>query len=248
VKKPAAKPNNTALGYLGFPYENNDASGAQRSSFNHNNPGKTPPLCMGAQDMAGQYYQTTVRASSATPMPNPMPSAVIEDVTIRKTQTPSHSLPLHHMHPNSPEYFPPIKREPGLEDNSKVDPALLGDDRSYMLDHYHHQHQQALPGHFFEETQHYGMENNFDPTFAAAAQPNHQYMIEANYADGGVVGGAIPYGGEGMLDGTIDVHKLPGYSANMGCFFDNQEPWSFTTEDGQEQEEGMDLCYDEWLQ
>lgn len=102
-----------------------ETGGAQRSSFIHNNPGKTPPQCMAAQDLSGQYYQTTVHAHAAAPIPNPMPNAIIEDVTIRKTQAPVCSSALFQSRNESCFLDSAVKVEE-LEDNSKVDPALLG--------------------------------------------------------------------------------------------------------------------------
>lgn len=125
------KSASSPLVYLGYPYEKPDG-GPLRSSFHHNNPGKAPPKCMGTNDMNGQYYQTTVRASSVTPIPNPMPSAVIEDITIRKTQAPTNSR--SNVSPRS-LHDPPFGNNYGHHfqdphcdfEPLKVDPAILGD-------------------------------------------------------------------------------------------------------------------------
>ncbi|KAI5819714.1 hypothetical protein BZA77DRAFT_384944 [Pyronema omphalodes] len=70
---------------------------AMRSSFQFNNPSLAPPTGMPTSntDMDGQYYQTTVRASSVTPsLPNPDAGCVIEDVTIQMTQAPIKRMPM----------------------------------------------------------------------------------------------------------------------------------------------------------
>ncbi|KAI9776417.1 MAG: hypothetical protein M1835_005522 [Candelina submexicana] len=51
-----------------------------RSSYHATNPGKPLPAAMGASDLYGHYYQTTVHPSTSVPN--------VEDVRIRKTETP----------------------------------------------------------------------------------------------------------------------------------------------------------------
>ncbi|KAI5788112.1 hypothetical protein FPQ18DRAFT_379957 [Pyronema domesticum] len=75
----------------------NKPTTAMRSSFQFNNPSLAPPTGMPTSntDMDGQYYQTTVRASSVTPsLPNPDAGCVIEDVTIQMTQAPTKRMPM----------------------------------------------------------------------------------------------------------------------------------------------------------
>jgi hypothetical protein len=196
--------------YTGFSYEA-EIGGALRSSFYHTNPGKTPPMNMGGmQDMHGQYYQTTVRASSLTPVPNPMPSAVIEDVTIRKTQAPGTF----------------IKAEPE-QDNSKVDPLLLAGEAA-AVDEYDQQSLLPLSS-FLQEQQQSG-------------SGQYEYGNEP-FVDAAQVFENMQFGEQALLDGTIDISKLPGYAENMAPFLDSQEPWSV-----EEPEVAGELCYDEWLQ
>lgn len=126
---------NNPLVYLGVPYSfEKTEGGPMRSSFQHSNPGKTPPKCMKFNDLIGQYYQTTIRASSNTPIQNSMGSAIIEDVTIKKTHSPASGARWNT--PNT-EYpgnsglsygWPPSLHNMQEEfDGLKVDPALLAD-------------------------------------------------------------------------------------------------------------------------
>ncbi|KAF8470147.1 hypothetical protein BDZ91DRAFT_761437 [Kalaharituber pfeilii] len=108
----------------------NGEGGALRSSFAATNPGKTPPLCMRSTDMTGQYYQTTVCASRATPVPNG--NAIIEDVTIQKTRGPARAsnltLDQSWVAPNlyNCDYsWDQTGLDNAAQENSKVDPLLL---------------------------------------------------------------------------------------------------------------------------
>ncbi|KAI5776764.1 hypothetical protein EDC01DRAFT_636491 [Geopyxis carbonaria] len=241
--------------YVGFTYDK-PTGGPLRSSFNHNNPGKTPPQCIGTTDMLGHYYETTVRASSTTPIPNPMPIAVIEDVTIRKTQGPSHSLDIQHCHnsllhneslqlngysPNSDT----IKLE--SEDNSKVDPLLLTrsmrDSRSYM-DRSPSQEQNNVLRQFLPESSCDINVYELDPLFGGS--PGGAYL-EVPYVENGQTREPLIHFDNTLLESGIDVHKLPGYTDNMEGFLDNQEPWC-VTEDVATPHDEEKLCYDEWLQ
>ncbi|KAA8908489.1 hypothetical protein FN846DRAFT_918562 [Sphaerosporella brunnea] len=188
----------------------------------------TPPVNMGTQDMSGQYYQTTVRASPVTPLPNPLPTTVIEDVTIRKTPG-----------GNAPQ----IKTEPAT-DNSKVDPLLLGSGQEggFLTEPYNQPN--ILPSHFLQDTAGGDFEFGNEQLFAGAGP-----MIDTGL-DGFSTEG-MAFSEQALMDGSIDVSKLPGYCENLGPFLDNQEPWSIeetATIGGGEGLEGADLCYDEWLQ
>ena len=56
-------------------------NGRERSTFEWNNPGRPMPLPLGTHELQGQYYQTYVR-------PNIRDPAFVEDVVIRRTDTP----------------------------------------------------------------------------------------------------------------------------------------------------------------
>ena len=53
-----------------------------KSSYQATNPGKALPAAMGSNELFGQYYQTTIHPNLSAPSMN------IEDVRIRKTETP----------------------------------------------------------------------------------------------------------------------------------------------------------------
>jgi len=191
--------------YLSFPYDL-ETGGAHRSSFNHTNPGKTPPTCMGAQDMVGQYYQTTVRTSSAaTPLPNLNGNAVIEDVTIRKAQAPGSGSSSNYM-PQQPRGYVKPETFDADNDNSKVDPLLLGD--QYQL----------LPSHFMHDSSGSG---DGDGSKAVEFEP----LFASQFLDGAGV--------EGPFDAEF-VRELPGYCDGMEGFLDDAEPWAVEGADGAE--------------
>ncbi|EWC44014.1 hypothetical protein DRE_01366 [Drechslerella stenobrocha 248] len=60
-------------------------TGAQKSSYEALNPGRPAPVNMISTDTSGTYYQTIVRPTASTSVG----SAMIEDVTIRKTAAPA---------------------------------------------------------------------------------------------------------------------------------------------------------------
>jgi hypothetical protein len=240
-KKSNKRTQKTATGssliYMDLPHQT-ESNGAIRSSFNHNNPGKAPPMCMGTQDMNGQYYQTTVRASSATPVPNPQLSTVIEDVTIRKTQSPTalglqHPFLLRGATVEHPQILP-IKSEP--DDNSNVDPALLGgsEGMGFSAD-------QFLPSHYMQE--HNGS-FDFEPLFSGTGQ-----MLDSSFGTDSTSGiqqhGMMGLGEQGSCS-LADVQRLPGYDESMGGFLDNQELWSVESMDPLE--ESVDFDYGQWVQ
>ena len=96
-----------------------------KSSYQATNPGKPLPAAMSEQDLFGQYYQTTVHPSYG---PN------VEDIRIRKTETPSMhygsappliGLPGAHHHEL-------LGGSPGTFDEPQVDPSLLAFDSGYL--------------------------------------------------------------------------------------------------------------------
>ncbi|KAL7276632.1 hypothetical protein RUND412_000368 [Rhizina undulata] len=244
--------------YMGLSYDYAE-SGAQRSSFTHNNPGKKPPVCMGSTDMNGQYYQTTVRASSATPIANSMHNAVIEDVTIRKTQAPVGSASLqqaqapgayHDSHMDGYGLRQQQQESQARElepDNAKVDPALLAEDSGNGSSYHDSQFQNSnphniLPSHFVDEG-HYEPGNfEIDPLFSTVSGgaisdlhfPNGNNSSEA----------ANQFHHNGLLDSDIDVHNS-GYEQTMQNYLDTVDSWNMAEEtvvgDGE-------FRYDEWLQ
>lgn len=244
---------NSMNGYmgLGLCYDHVEG-GAQRSSFTHNNPGKTPPVCMGSTDMSGQYYQTTVRANSTTPISHSMHPAIIEDVTIRKTQAPMSVMnqPRLYQMESIDGYIPQSAFQ--LPDNSKVDPALLADESGLVNSYNNNCQLQNINGdamlscEFADEGNYEASQFDIESLFAAAAD---SHIPDMDFPDDGVPEESI-----GQFEGNdsnirFDARKLPGYdqSAMQGFLdLDNQEPWSVTGVVGHE---GSDqFRYDEWLQ
>ena len=194
---------NNSIVYPNFPYDLK-TGGVYRSSFNHTNPGKIPPACIGTQGMAGQYYQTTVRASSSVvPITIPNANAVIEDVTIRKAQAPGSSS--HYM-PQHPRTYIKPETYHDNDDNSKVDPLLLSN--QYNL----------LPSHYMQDS---NCGVNDDGSRAAEFEPLFASQILETV------------GVEGPFD-TEFGKELPGYSDSMEGFLDNTEPWVVEDTDGAE--------------
>jgi hypothetical protein len=249
--------NSNKFAYLSFPYE---GSGAHLSSFSHNNPGKTPPMCMGTHDLNnGQYYQTTVTTSSVPPIPNPMPSVVIEDIKIRKTRAPTstNTIGLEHPSlvetPNGLEFHRVSDADSEIDDNSKVDPALLNDNTqtSYVeIEQQNHIDDSMLPSQFLDsENDNPDLGSSLDPLFAAATASNCQ-SLQVPY-----IGHDIPHISHtqvglmsydhGLPGMTIDFHKLPGYGANMNGFLDTSDSWCFADELIMQEENP--LRYEEWI-
>lgn len=239
---------NSMNGYMGLCYDHAEG-GAHRSSFTHNNPGKTPPMCMGSTDMSGQYYQTTVRANSTTPISHSMHPAIIEDVTIRKTQAPMgvmNQSRLYQMDSIDSYILQPTFQ---LHDNSKVDPVLLADESGHADTYTSNCQLNAdtmLPGEFVDEGNYEASQFDIDRLFAAATDS----QIPDMHFDSGLSEESIgQFGGNGSSI-RLDARKLPGYdqSAMQGFLdLDNQEPWSVTGE-VIGHEGGDQICYDEWLQ
>lgn len=241
---------NAISGYLGLCYDHMEG-GAQRSSFTHNNPGKTPPMCMGSTDMSGQYYQTTVRANSTTPISNSMHPAIIEDVTIRKTQAPMGVMSqsrLYQMDSIDGYVLQPVFQIP--QDNSKVDPALLVDepvrinayDSNCQLQNISGEN--MLSSEFMDEGNYEASQFDIDRLFAAATGSQ---IPDMHFPDGGAPVESICPFESNRLNPRFDVRKLPGYDQSMQGFLDNQEPWSVTGE-VIGRDEGDQFSYDEWLQ
>lgn len=242
---------NSMNGYMGLCYDHAEG-GAHRSSFTHNNPGKTPPMCMGSTDMSGQYYQTTVRANSTTPISHSMHPAIIEDVTIRKTQAPMGVMNqprLYRMDSIDGYILQPTFQ---LPDNSKVDPALLVDE-SGLVNTYDSNCQlqnvnrdAMLPSEFIDEGNYEANQFDIDRLFAVATDSQIPNM---HFPDGGIPEESDQFNGNGS-NTRFDTRKLPGYdqSAMQGFLdLDNQEPWSVTGE-VIGNEGGEPFRYDEWLQ
>lgn len=236
-------------GYMGLCYDHMEG-GAQRSSFIHNNPGKTPPMCMGSTDMNGQYYQTTVRANSTTPISHSMHPAIIEDVTIRKTQAPTGLMDQSRLYQMDPIDSYVLQTGFQLADNSKVDPILLANESAYANGYDNSYRSQningdtMLPDEFVGEGNYEAGQFDIDRLFAAAAGSQ---IHDIHFPDGGV-----PTDSMSQLEGNgvasrFDARKLPGYdqSAMQGFLdLDNQEPWNVTGEIVSSDQ----FCYDEWLQ
>ena len=226
--------NNKYLGSSGM-----GEGGASRSSFAATNPGKTPPVCMGRGDMTGQYYQTTVHASRATPVPNG--DAIIEDVTIQKTPGPgrlSNLLPeqpwvMVNMYPGSYDWTQDAIDEI-LQENSKVDPLLLQDFGNGPVGTYEGQSQCIVSDDIDE-----GFDTiEFDPLFQADI---YQEILGTN-------GSQIPSEQiEGYvtspLDSGVDIHSLPAYHESMHGYMDSSDPWVIKDEGTM-----AGVKYDEWLQ
>lgn len=245
---------NSLGGYMGFCYDHIEG-GAQRSSFTHNNPGKTPPLCMGSTDMhlSGQYYQTTVSASPTATIPSSLHPSVIEDVTIRKTQVPMDAVNLPHS--PSGEYrvdsvdtlgeFDLSSAFDASRDNSKVDPALLSsepNDNTYMSGGQN-QATDAERVQFIDEGIFDG-QFDIDGLFATSADIQ---ISDLPFPDGETPQDGIDQIGRNPSDSAFDVHKLNSFERSMQGFMDSQEPWSGNGE-AITHEEGDQLRYDEWLQ
>ncbi|PWW77049.1 hypothetical protein C7212DRAFT_279020 [Tuber magnatum] len=232
-------------GFIGLCYDHTEG-GAQRSSFTHNNPGKTPPMCMANADMnlSGQYYQTTVRPSPAINIPSSMHQSVIEDVTIRKTQAPMGTINMNH----SQEALYQTDQIDNLlastlesQDNSKVDPALLA--TGSASDPYMNggQNQNAQPDH------HAGQfigEGIFDGQFEidrlfATADLHHLPFADSEAQQD-------PMAQLERSSQSIDLRKIHAYDQSTQGFLDSQEPWS---RNGDAMMEDRDqLHYDDWLQ
>ncbi|KAF8440133.1 hypothetical protein BGX38DRAFT_1144617 [Terfezia claveryi] len=222
--------------------------GASRSSFAATNPGKTPPICMGSTDMTGQYYQTTVQASRATPVPNG--DAVIEDVTIQKTQGPGRSSnpPLCQPWMTSGVYtgdygWSQEGLEEAMQENSKVDPLLLVQDYG-----------NSQLGAFENQTAQCGVTDDIDEGFEMGTfdiDPLFQTDMEGTtYQEIQNTGGEQNFCenfegyGTSPIDSAIDIHSLPAYHDSMHGFMDNNDPWTIIKDEGS----GPGLKYDEWLQ
>ncbi len=108
-------------------------SGWNKSSYQASNPGKALPAAMGSNELFGQYYQTTIHPNVSTPNMN------IEDVRIRKTETPGmqygsnppliglpgghhYELLQQHSHSNSP----------AAVEQTQLDPQLLAYDNDHI--------------------------------------------------------------------------------------------------------------------
>jgi len=105
-----------------------------KSSYQATNPGKALPAAMGNNELFGQYYQTTIHPNLSAPNMN------IEDVRIRKTETPGmqysnppliglpgghhYELLQQHSHNGSPA---------GME-QTQLDPQLLAYD-NHLIGH-----------------------------------------------------------------------------------------------------------------
>lgn len=241
---------NSMSGYMGLCYDHVEG-GAQRSSFTHNNPGKTPPVCMGSTDMSGQYYQTTVRANSTTPISHSMHPAIIEDVTIRKTQAPISVMGqsrLYQMDSIDGYILQPAFQ---LPDNSKVDPALLANESDNINSYDNNCQLQningdtMLPSEFVDEGNYEASQFDIDRLFAAATDSQ---IPDMHFPDSGVPEESIGHFEGNGSNTRFDTRKLPGYdqSAMQGFLdLDNQEPWSVA---GIGHEGGDQFRYDEWLQ
>lgn len=80
--KEAGYPSNSALQHNFNSRALELQGGWNKSSYQASNPGKVLPASMGTNELFGQYYQTTIHPNVSTPNMN------IEDVRIRKTETP----------------------------------------------------------------------------------------------------------------------------------------------------------------
>lgn len=201
---------------------------------------------MGAATLNGQYYQTTVRANSVTPMPNIIPSTVIEDVTIRKTQVPGHGL--NAQHPNStagrgmhtPEILHGQRRFPIHDDSLQVDPALLKNEAN---EDGYDDYQYPEASHRFEETDLDVGNFAIDPVFTGSSD---LCLLTQGYQDDPASLESTTQFGGGEIDTSIDIQKLPGYDISMQDFLNTEEPWAVT--EGLNPDDEDQLCYDEWLQ
>ncbi|CUS08696.1 unnamed protein product [Tuber aestivum] len=231
-------------GFIGLCYDHTEG-GAQRSSFIHNNPGKTPPMCMANANMhlSGQYYETTVRTSPATNIPSSMHPSVIEDVTIRKTQAPMGTMNMNH--PQQALYQTDqidslLASTLEGQDNSKVDPALLA--TGSLTDPYMNssQHQNAQPDHasqFIDEGIFDG-QFEIDRLFATADIPHLPFPDGEPQQD--------PMAQLERSSHTADLRKIQVYDQSIQGFLDSQEPWG---RNGDAMMEDRDqLHYDDWLQ
>lgn len=231
-------------GFIGLCYDHTEG-GAQRSSFIHNNPGKTPPMCMANTDMhlSGQYYQTTVRASPATNIPSSMHPSVIEDVTIRKTQAPMGTMNINH---SQQALYQTDQIDNFLastfenQDNSKVDPALLGTGPAsdpYMNGSQHQNVQPDHAGQFIDEGIFDG-QFEIDRLFATADIPHLSFADSEPQQD--------PMAQLERSNHTVDLRKVQAYDQSIQGFLDSQEPWN---RNGDAMMEDRDqLHYDDWLQ
>ena len=235
--------NNKYLGLSGV-----REGGASRSSFAATNPGKTPPTCIGSTDMAGSYYRTTVHASRSTPVPNG--NAVIEDVTIQKTEGPERSSNLvlvqpwatSDMYTNSYDWSQE-ELEGVMQENSKVDPILLVQDFG-----------SGRLGVYDSQSVHCGVPDDIDEGFEMGnfdIDPLFQTDIEGSYQE--IQLAPVEHNLEGFedirygtspIDSAIDVNSLPSYHESMHGFIDNGDPWALIKDESG----GTGLKYDEWLQ
>ncbi|RPB03178.1 hypothetical protein L873DRAFT_1826485 [Choiromyces venosus 120613-1] len=231
-------------GFIGLCYDHTEG-GAQRSSFIHNNPGKTPPMCMANTDMhlSGQYYQTTVRASPTTNIPSSMHPSVIEDVTIRKTQVPMGTMNLNHSQQALYQTDPMdnfLASTFDNQDNSKVDPILLATGSAsdpYMNGSQHQAVQQDHADHFIDEGIFDG-QFEIDRLFATVDIP------QLSFADSESQQGTMAQLERGGH--SIDLRKIQAYDQPIQGFLDSQEPWN---RNGDAMVEDRDqLHYDDWLQ
>jgi len=231
-------------GFIGLCYDHTEG-GAQRSSFIHNNPGKTPPMCMANTDMhlSGQYYQTTVRVSPATNIPSSMHPSVIEDVTIRKTQAPMGTMNINH--PQQTLYQTDqidnfLVSAFENQDNSKVDPALLGTGSAsdpYMNGSQRQNVQPDHAGQFIDEGIFDG-QFEIDRLFATADIPHLSFADGEPQQD--------PMAQFERSSHTVDLRKMQAYDQSIQSFLDSQEPWN---RNGDAMMEDRDqLHYDDWLQ
>ena len=220
--------------------------GASRSSFAATNPGKTPPVCMGSTDMTGQYYQTTVQASRATPVSNR--DAVIEDVTIQKTQGPGRSSNLSLGQPwmTSGMYTGDYDwGQEGLDmqENSKVDPLLLVEDYgNSQLGVFENRSAQCRVADDIDEGFEMGT-FDIDPLFQTGIEGTTYQETQNTGGDQNLCEDFEEYG-TSPIDSAIDIHSLPAYHNSMHGFMDNNDPWAIIKDEGT----GAGLKYDEWLQ
>ncbi|CAZ82140.1 unnamed protein product [Tuber melanosporum] len=230
-------------GFIGLCYDHTEG-GAQRSSFIHNNPGKTPPMCMANTDMhlSGQYYQTTVRASPAT-IPSSMHPSVIEDVTIRKTQAPMGTMNTNycqHALYQADQIDNFLASTLENQDNSKVDPALLATGSTSDLCMNGSQHQNVQPDHAgqFIDGGIFDGQFEIDSLFATANIPHISFADDESQQD--------PMAQLERGSHTIDLRKMQAYDQSIQGFLDSQESWN---RNGDAMMEDRDqLHYDDWLQ
>lgn len=104
-----------------------------KSSYQATNPGKALPAAMGNNELYGQYYQTTIHPNLTAPNMN------IEDVRIRKTETPGMQfsnppligLPGGHHYELLQQHSQTGSPAP-MEQQTQLDPQLLAYDNDLM--------------------------------------------------------------------------------------------------------------------